>query len=57
MTEGVQVIAFGTDPDADGAFAGEVLGLTCVEAGGGWLVFALPGGGTIRLHETRRKGP
>jgi catechol 2,3-dioxygenase-like lactoylglutathione lyase family enzyme len=36
------VILFSNDPDADRAFFADVLGLAHVDAGGGWLIFALP---------------
>jgi predicted enzyme related to lactoylglutathione lyase len=36
------VILFSTDAEADRAFFAEVLGQEHVDAGGGWLIFALP---------------
>jgi catechol 2,3-dioxygenase-like lactoylglutathione lyase family enzyme len=39
---GAHVIIGSTDPDADRAFFRDVLGLESVDAGGGWLIFALP---------------
>jgi predicted enzyme related to lactoylglutathione lyase len=39
---GVHVILYSTDPAADRAFFAHVLGLASVDAGGGWLIFALP---------------
>ncbi len=44
MTEGALVMLFSTDPDSDREFARDLLGLSCMDAGGGWLVFALPPG-------------
>jgi predicted enzyme related to lactoylglutathione lyase len=42
MITGAHFLLYSTDPDADRRFLGEVLGLTAVDAGGGWLIFALP---------------
>jgi hypothetical protein len=39
---GTHVILFSHDGDADRAFLANVLGLPSVDAGGGWLIFALP---------------
>jgi catechol 2,3-dioxygenase-like lactoylglutathione lyase family enzyme len=39
---GVHVMAFSTDADATRAFFRDVLELDSVDAGGGWLIFALP---------------
>jgi catechol 2,3-dioxygenase-like lactoylglutathione lyase family enzyme len=39
---GTHAIVFGEDADAARAFFDEVLGLRAVDAGGGWLIFALP---------------
>jgi catechol 2,3-dioxygenase-like lactoylglutathione lyase family enzyme len=39
---GVHAILFSHDAPADRAFLADVLGLASVDAGGGWLVFALP---------------
>jgi predicted enzyme related to lactoylglutathione lyase len=39
---GVHAIVFGTDADAVRAFFRDVLELESVDAGGGWLIFALP---------------
>jgi hypothetical protein len=44
MTQGARVMVFSTDPEADRAFARDLLGLSCADAGGGWLVVALPPG-------------
>ncbi len=35
-------LIYSTDPDADRGFFRDVLGLRAVDAGGGWLIFALP---------------
>jgi catechol 2,3-dioxygenase-like lactoylglutathione lyase family enzyme len=42
MITGVHAIVFTRDVEADRAFFREVLGLVGVDAGGGWLIFALP---------------
>jgi catechol 2,3-dioxygenase-like lactoylglutathione lyase family enzyme len=39
---GVHTIVFGKDADATRAFFRDVLGFRSVDAGGGWLIFALP---------------
>jgi catechol 2,3-dioxygenase-like lactoylglutathione lyase family enzyme len=39
---GVHAILYTDDPAADRAFFADVLGLTSVDAGDGWLIFALP---------------
>src|SRR3954465_4010455 len=39
---GVPAILFSQDPAANRAFLEDVLGLTSVDAGDGWLIFALP---------------
>jgi hypothetical protein len=42
MIFGAHVILNSTDSDADRAFLRDVLGFSSVDAGGGWLIFALP---------------
>ena len=42
MINGSHVILFSQDPPADRAFFAEVLDRPHVDAGGGWLIFALP---------------
>jgi predicted enzyme related to lactoylglutathione lyase len=39
---GVHAILYTRDAEADRAWLADVLGLESVDAGGGWLVFALP---------------
>jgi hypothetical protein len=39
---GVHAILYSHDPPADRAFLKDVLGLASVDAGDGWLIFALP---------------
>jgi len=42
MINAVHSILFARDPDAARAFFTDVLDLHSVDAGGGWLIFALP---------------
>ena len=42
MISGAHVILFSRDADADRDFLRDVLGFDSVDAGGGWLIFALP---------------
>ena len=42
MIFGAHLVLYSADADADRAFLTEILGLDSVDAGGGWLIFALP---------------
>lgn len=42
MIQGAHVILYSEDAEADRAFFRDVLGWAHVDAGGGWLIFALP---------------
>jgi hypothetical protein len=42
MIIGAHSVIFSTNPDADRAFLRDVLKLTTVDVGGGWLIFGLP---------------
>ena len=42
VINGIHAIVFTRDAEADRAFFRDVLGLPSVDAGGGWLIFALP---------------
>jgi catechol 2,3-dioxygenase-like lactoylglutathione lyase family enzyme len=42
MMFGSHVVVYSADADADREFFHEVLGLSSVDAGHGWLIFALP---------------
>jgi hypothetical protein len=42
MIAGAHVLLFSADADADRAFIGEVLKFRGVDAGRGWMIFALP---------------
>ena len=49
MIFGAHSIIYSTDADADRAFLRDVLRFTAVDAGGGWLIFALPPG-EVAVH-------
>jgi catechol 2,3-dioxygenase-like lactoylglutathione lyase family enzyme len=42
MISGAHVVLYSKDAEADRAFFRDVLGLASVDAGHGWLIFALP---------------
>jgi catechol 2,3-dioxygenase-like lactoylglutathione lyase family enzyme len=42
MITGAHIILYSADADADRAFFRDVLSLSSVDAGDGWLIFALP---------------
>ena len=42
MIFGAHLVLYSTDAEADRAFLADVLDLSSVDAGGGWLIFALP---------------
>ncbi len=42
MISGAHIIIYSTDADADRDFFRDALGLSNVDAGEGWLIFALP---------------
>ena len=42
MISGAQILLFSADADADRAFLRDVLEFRAVDAGHGWLIFALP---------------
>ena len=46
MIIGAHVVVYSKDPDADRAFFRDVLGFPSVDAGHGWLLFAMPGAET-----------
>jgi catechol 2,3-dioxygenase-like lactoylglutathione lyase family enzyme len=51
MIDGAHVILYSNDADADRAFLDEILGSCKVDAGGGWLIFALPPA-EVAVHPT-----
>jgi len=48
---GAHAILYSTDAEADRAFLRDLLGTTAVDAGGGWLILALPPA-EIAVHPT-----
>jgi catechol 2,3-dioxygenase-like lactoylglutathione lyase family enzyme len=42
VINGTHIVLYTTDADADRAFFRDVLDFACVDAGHGWLIFALP---------------
>jgi hypothetical protein len=42
MINGAHFLLYSKDPDADRCFLRDVLGFQGVDAGGGWLILALP---------------
>jgi hypothetical protein len=42
MITGMHIVTHTCDAEADRAFFRDVVGLTSVDAGGGWLIFAAP---------------
>ena len=55
MISGAHMIIYSTDPDADRAFFRDVLGFANVDAGGGWLIFALPPA-EVAVHPAEENG-
>jgi catechol 2,3-dioxygenase-like lactoylglutathione lyase family enzyme len=56
MISGAHVIVYTKDAEADRDFFREVLGFQSVDAGHGWLIFALPRGETA-FHPSDKNGP
>jgi catechol 2,3-dioxygenase-like lactoylglutathione lyase family enzyme len=42
LINGAHVVVYSQDPEADRAFFRDVLKFSCVDAGHGWLIFAMP---------------
>ena len=55
MIFGAHVIVYSKDGDADRRFLRDVLGFPAVDAGHGWLIFALPPG-EIAVHPADENG-
>jgi catechol 2,3-dioxygenase-like lactoylglutathione lyase family enzyme len=55
MIFGAHVIVYSADADADRAFLRDVLGLANVDAGHGWLIFALPPA-EVAVHPAETNG-
>jgi catechol 2,3-dioxygenase-like lactoylglutathione lyase family enzyme len=56
MISGAHVIVYSRDVEADRAFFRDGLGFPCVDAGHGWLIFALPPG-EAAFHPSEKNGP
>ena len=56
MISGAHVIVYSKDAEADRAFFSDVLGLKSVDAGHGWLIFALPPA-EAAFHPSGENGP
>ncbi len=56
MISGAHVIVYTKDPEADRTFFRDVLGFHSVDAGHGWLIFALPPG-EAAFHPSGKNGP
>jgi catechol 2,3-dioxygenase-like lactoylglutathione lyase family enzyme len=55
MISGAHVIVYSKDAEADRAFFRDVLGFRSVDAGRGWLIFALPPG-EAAVHPSDESG-
>jgi hypothetical protein len=55
MINGVHAVIFSKDAEGLRAFLGDVLGFSSVDAGGGWLIFALPPA-ELAAHPTEDEG-
>jgi catechol 2,3-dioxygenase-like lactoylglutathione lyase family enzyme len=55
MVFGAHVIVYSKDAEADRAFLRDVLGFSAVDAGHGWLIFALPPA-EIAVHPAEENG-
>ncbi len=53
MIAGAHTLLYAEDPEAARAFFRDVLGFSNVDAGGGWLIFALPPG-ELGIHPVER---
>jgi catechol 2,3-dioxygenase-like lactoylglutathione lyase family enzyme len=42
LINGAHIVIYSKDPEADRAFFRDVLQFSCVDAGHGWLIFAMP---------------
>lgn len=56
MINGAHFLLYSKNPDADRAFLRDVLEFRSVDAGGGWLIFALPPS-EIALHRLDEDAP
>jgi hypothetical protein len=56
MINGTHFLLYSSDPDADRSFLRDVLGFSSVDAGRGWLIFALPPS-EIAVHPSEESAP
>jgi hypothetical protein len=56
MISGAHIIVYSKNDEADRAFFRDVLGFQSVDAGHGWLIFALPPG-EAAFHPSEKNGP
>lgn len=56
MIFGAHIVVYSKNAEADRAFLRDVLGFTSVDAGHGWLIFALPPG-EAAVHPSEENGP
>jgi catechol 2,3-dioxygenase-like lactoylglutathione lyase family enzyme len=56
MISGAHIVVYTKDTEADRAFFRDVLGFKSVDAGHGWLIFALPPG-EAAFHPSDKNGP
>jgi catechol 2,3-dioxygenase-like lactoylglutathione lyase family enzyme len=56
MISGTHVIVYSKNAEADRAFFRDVLGFKSVDAGHGWLIFAMPPG-EAAFHPSNENGP
>ena len=55
MVTGLHALIYSTDAEGVRAFFRDVLGLSSVDAGGGWLIFALPPA-ELAVHPAEHEG-
>jgi catechol 2,3-dioxygenase-like lactoylglutathione lyase family enzyme len=55
MIFGAHVVVYSKDADADRAFLRDILGFSSVDAGHGWLIFALPPA-EVAVHPAQESG-
>ena len=56
MISGAHLVVYSKNVEADRAFFRDVLGFKCVDAGHGWLIFALPPA-EAAFHPSDENGP
>ena len=56
MITGAHVVVYSKDPEADRTFFKDVLKFPSVDAGHGWLIFAMPGA-EVAFHPYREEQP